>query len=82
MNEVLVYNEQNHWRKIQYEVIGKYWPATMWEPAEYPDLFMHSVIGCDDEGNEFETELSDDEYDYLESQVWKAINSQAGGNND
>jgi hypothetical protein len=78
MSEITVYNEQLHWRTITYSVVGKYWPATMWEPAEYPELIIHSVIGCDEDGIDFEIQLSDDEADYLESQVWKELNNQAG----
>jgi hypothetical protein len=76
MSKITVYNEQLHWRTIDYSVIGKYYPATEFEPAEYPELVMHKVMACDEDGNDLVleiNELGEDQYDYLEQQIWEAI---------
>jgi hypothetical protein len=76
MSEITVYNEQLHWRTIDYSVIGKYYPATEFEPAEYQELVMHKVMACDEDGNDLVleiNELGEDQYDYLEQQIWEAI---------
>jgi hypothetical protein len=75
MSEITVYNEQLQWRTIDCSVVGKYYPATEFEPAEYPELVIHKVMACDEEGNDLILNIDElgDEYDYLEKQIWEAI---------
>ena len=36
---------------VQYTVDGKYFPATRYEPAEYPDIIIHEIYVKDSDIN-------------------------------
>ncbi len=52
---------------VQYTVSGKYYPATQYEPAEYPEAEIHSITSNDVEFINFLTSDDQDEiYQLLE----------------
>ena len=41
-----VRNKGMDW-EVQYKIVGRYYPATETDPAEYPEIYIRSVQPCD-----------------------------------
>jgi len=56
---------------VEYNISGKFYPATREDPAEYPELEIISIKVLDDEGKKFD--LSADEYNDIEDKISSSI---------
>jgi hypothetical protein len=72
MQTVTVWNDRCEWREVEYNIEGRYSPATFDHEAEYPEIIVHSVTCCDEDGNP--AELPADEWESIDAMVWEAIN--------
>jgi hypothetical protein len=72
MQTVTVWNDRCEWRKVEYTIEGRYSPATFDYEAEYPEIIVHSVTCCDEDGNP--AELPAEEWESIDAMVWEAIN--------
>jgi hypothetical protein len=72
METITVWNKDGHWRDVTYSIDGSYMPASFDFEAEYPEIVVHSVELCDEDGNP--AELPDDEWETIDALVWEAIN--------
>lgn len=72
MQTITVWNDKSEWRDVTFEVVGYSYPATFDHPAEYPEIVVHNVACCDEDGNP--AELPAEEWETLDALVWEAIN--------
>jgi hypothetical protein len=72
MQTVTVWNDRCEWREVEYTIEGRYSPATFDHEAEYPEIIVHSVTCCDEDGNP--AELPADEWESIDAMAWEAIN--------
>lgn len=72
MQTITVWNDKCQWRDVTYSIAGRYTPASFDHEAEYPEIIVHSVELCDEDGNP--AELPADEWETLDALVWEAIN--------
>jgi hypothetical protein len=72
METVTVWNDKLQWREVEYTIEGEYRPATFEHEAEYPEIVVHSVNCCDEDGNQIE--LPAEEWESIGDLVWEAIN--------
>lgn len=72
METITVWNKDGFWRDVTYSIEGRYMPATFDFEAEYPEIIVHSVELCDEDGNP--EKLPAEEWETLDALVWEAIN--------
>jgi hypothetical protein len=72
METITVWNKDGHWRDVKYSIDGSYMPASFDFEAEYPEIVVHSVELCDEDGNP--AELPAEEWETIDALVWEAIN--------
>lgn len=60
---------------VDYSISGRFYPATQYEPAEYPELEITKIVDLDT-GENITDAISGSEWEAIEEMIWDEVNER------